>query len=153
MKLPNNTTSNTELQQALEQAGGPKVGPLTGIYYRDELPALSPGSGAILNLDPSSEGLNNGTHWTALIRPVSGGRYLYMDPFGIMPPESVPKNTTSSKKQIQPIDSTSCGWYVLDFLLNVSTAAEMRKWLTRWQTGENVAKNEAKIEKIKSDLV
>jgi hypothetical protein len=96
---------------------------LTGIIYKDELLKIKPplyGS-FILNLDETGAG---GSHWVAFFSPKNSSYSYYFDSYGIYPPESVKKYSSSLKKkdiifntkQIQSFRSNFCGQYSLVFL-------------------------------------
>ena len=81
-----------------------------GVYVKDQLPKLENGNYVI--------NLNGTSHWTGLIK--DGDRYFYFDSFGFPAPAEL-ENAIGKKgyqwndKDIQDIDSSSCGYYVLAF--------------------------------------
>lgn len=90
--------------------------PLVGVFYKNRLP-LSVHQGAyIFNLADDGQ---LGTHWTGAF--LHGRTVVYFDPFGVVPPNNVKSffqqyKMLVSKAQIQNINSSICGYYVLYFL-------------------------------------
>jgi len=84
--------------------------PCNGIYINGKMPKLKNGS-YIINL-------NGHSHWVALIK--HGIEYFYFDSYGVVAPTEVEKKIGTqyiyNHKQLQDIDSSSCGWYVIAFL-------------------------------------
>lgn len=84
-----------------------------GCFIKDELPLLKNGFYVI--------NLNGQSHWTCLCK--HGNEYLYADSFGFVPPVEVEnaikknggKSYVSMDNQLQYIDHTSCGFYVIAF--------------------------------------
>jgi hypothetical protein len=62
--------------------------------------------------------LNGSSHWTALIK--NGKYFYYFDSFGCPAPVEVVHKISPeylyNGKDIQDLDSSSCGWYVISFL-------------------------------------
>lgn len=90
-----------------------------GVFMKDQVPTLKAGEGVIVNLDSST---GPGTHWVCWYHSKDGD-YRYFDPFGNVPPLELSKVGDSyySDLDVQPIDSTKCGYYstvVLKDLLN-----------------------------------
>ena len=81
-----------------------------GIYIKNQLPKLKNGS-YIINL-------NGHSHWVALIK--HGIEYFYFDSYGVVAPSEVEKKIGTqyiyNHKQLQDLESSSCGWYVIAFL-------------------------------------
>jgi len=81
-----------------------------GIYIKNQLPKLKNGS-YIINL-------NGHSHWVALIK--HGIEYFYFDSYGVVAPSEVEKKIGTTyiynHKQLQDLDSSSCGWYCIAFL-------------------------------------
>lgn len=93
-------------------AGNPHYG---GCYPKDELPARLGNKFAILNMQNADDG--HGTHWVLLynVRP---REVIYFDSMGEVPPVKIKqfmartgKKQTINKYQLQPLNSTSCGWW------------------------------------------
>lgn len=107
-----------------------------GIYSRTDigrvLPALEPGAGVILNLDPKySQG---GTHWVALRVSKYAPLVYYKDSFGAPPPNDVVAATRASGLGLiygnrinQKIKEVNCGKRAAEWLANMDAAgpAEM----------------------------
>jgi len=94
------------------------------IPYKDRLPRTKVNGKYIINLQDkyNSAGYRNlGSHWIAMIVHCDIG--FYFDSFGLHPPNSIQsylnKHTRIwywSKRQIQDIQATTCGYYCLAFL-------------------------------------
>ena len=90
-----------------------------GCFIKDELPELNNGFYVI--------NLNGQSHWTCLYVPEvlseATGNFLYYDSFGFPAPVEVEnvikkdggKSYVSMENQIQDVDHTSCGFYVIAF--------------------------------------
>lgn len=104
------TTTNLQLEDMSRQLRLP----LLGILSKDELAGRVNVGSIILNLQSSTDG--NGTHWT-LLKVFPKGQVIFFDPFGFAPPRQVRQyikgKIGTSTRQIQNIDSTMCGYYVL----------------------------------------
>lgn len=87
---------------------------INGIFQKDCIHDLKNGF-TIINLQSSTQG--NGTHWTALYHDDKIN--LYFDSYGFVPPREIEillKNYKYNKNDIQSIDSSSCGFYVIAFI-------------------------------------
>jgi hypothetical protein len=104
------TTTNLQLEDMARQLRLP----LLGILSKDQLHGRVNVGSIILNLQSSTDG--DGSHWT-LLKVFPKGEVIYFDPFGFAPPKQVRKYIKGkigvSTRQIQNIDSTMCGYYVL----------------------------------------
>jgi len=102
----NNELDNHQLSELLDHYQIP----CNGIYINGKMPKLKNGS-YIINL-------NGHSHWVALIK--HGIEYFYFDSYGVVAPAEVEKKIGTqyiyNHKQLQDIDSSSCGWYVIAFL-------------------------------------
>ena len=102
----NNELTDGELRQLLNRYEIP----CNGIYIKNELPRLKNGN-YIINL-------NGQSHWTALIK--KGDKYYYFDSYGVVPPVDVHnvigKKFRWSNRDIQDLNSSSCGWFCIAFL-------------------------------------
>ncbi len=92
--------------------------PLEGVFLRDELPT-NPKANAfyIFNLDTS---IGDGTHWTCAITTDTDA--VYFDSFGFPPPTEIVSFLKRRFTRVgwnswvlQPIKSTTCGYWVLVF--------------------------------------
>jgi hypothetical protein len=105
--------------------------PLTGIFFKDELPRkMEYNKAYIINIQDShdGEGLeNSGTHWVCLYStkyPNGNIEPIYFDSYGQAPPENVKafvKNSCNkylpyTTKDVQSLMSEVCGWYCCAFL-------------------------------------
>ena len=86
-----------------------------GIYSKDKIPKLIPNTFYIINMQNSDAG--NGTHWVSMYYNVYEN--YYFDAFGFNCPKEIQEklmNYSYSKKDIQDINSSSCGWYCIAFI-------------------------------------
>lgn len=91
-----------------------------GAFARDRVPVLKIGESCVQNLGDST---SKGTHWTVFLREPK--RYVYADSFGVCGPEAIKKQVKGKKcvylnSQVQDMQSTSCGWFCLYFLIELS---------------------------------
>jgi hypothetical protein len=91
--------------------------PLNDVIAKDEIKKLKKDGNYIINLENHNQG---GSHWTALI--LGKKNCLYCDSFGMPPPELLYlflekkyKKVDFSRKEIQDMDSTLCGYFCLEF--------------------------------------
>ena len=90
--------------------------PLVGVYSKDELPKKLQVGSYYINLQDSTEG--QGSHWL-LIKIFDKKNALYFDSFGQPAPLEVLvflknyKPVPYSNREIQNIDSSRCGLYVV----------------------------------------
>lgn len=122
---------------------------IKGVYHKDLLPVLTTGF-YVINLDHSTSG-KNGTHWTALY--FSPTTEIYFDPFGFPAPEEVEdklKDYDYSKKEIQDINTSSCGYYCIAFIKFLYALTDKEKafklFLRTFQ--RDVGNNEAILYKL-----
>jgi hypothetical protein len=86
---------------------------------RDDVKKLKVGQSVIINL-------NGRSHWTSLIRLPDG--YFYFDSFGVIGPKSLDHlDYTYTEVDLQKMTSSSCGWYVLGFLISMNRGGEPMK--------------------------
>ena len=99
---------------------------IKAITFKDLYAYVPIGNGCyIINLDDSYSG-KYGTHWTALY--IFSNTAAYFDPFGFPIPTSIKRFLKKNKvkkiyysiDQIQTIQTSSCGYYVLYFLYFIS---------------------------------
>ena len=108
----NNITSNSDLSNIIKNIN---IKNFNGVYPKDQLKKPLKNGFYIINLDNSG---GSGTHWTTLYK-INDGLSLYYDSFGFYPPEEIEDllhKYEYNKKQIQDIDSTSCGFYCVAFI-------------------------------------
>jgi hypothetical protein len=97
---------------------------IEGVFSKDMLPPrLRNHRWYVVNMQNHDDG--NGTHWVCC---KGGSPLAYFDPFGITPPVEIMElakgNILFSNKQIQDINSTTCGWYVCACILSDSAFDE-----------------------------
>jgi len=111
-----NMLTNFDIDAYMEKL---KVKDYHGSFVKDELPELNKGF-YVINLNGSS-------HWTCLCKDIDkygNNSYLYFDSFGFPAPleveeaiqkDNIRKSTNyfSMENQIQDMDHTSCGFYVI----------------------------------------
>ena len=89
---------------------------INGIYQKDKLPNKLLDGFIVVNLQSSVEGF--GTHWCALFH--SKECDLYYDAFGFISPQAIEDKINKSyyynKRDIQNINSSSCGFYCIAFI-------------------------------------
>jgi hypothetical protein len=108
-----NITSNTELIDIIKKEN---IKNFNGVYPKDKLSKPLKDGFYIINLQDSDKG--SGTHWTAIYK-INDGFSFYYDSFGFPAPENIEDilhKYEYNKKQIQDIDSTSCGFYCVAFI-------------------------------------
>jgi len=107
--MKNNELSNIQLNQLLKD-----VNKFHGCYSKDQLPKIINDGFYIINLDDNS---GPGTHWTAFYKYKN--KSYYFDAFGFICPQNIENIIIPyvySQKQIQDIDSSSCGYYCILFI-------------------------------------
>jgi hypothetical protein len=109
-----NETDETQLAALM------KPTQFNGSYTKDDLNYI-PNGNTIYNLNGSS-------HWVAMCR--DGNNFFYFDSFGVVPPQKLEDMIMQGSrdglycyntKEIQAINSSSCGFYCVAFL----------KWMSR----------------------
>jgi hypothetical protein len=126
-RLPiNNMLTDSDIDAYMELF---KIKDYHGCYIKDELPELNHGFYVI--------NLNGTSHWTCLMKDVAkdlvnpsgehgSTKYLYFDSFGFPAPVEVERAISrdamrktdyfSMENQLQDIDHTSCGFYVIAWI-------------------------------------
>jgi hypothetical protein len=103
---------------------------LVCVVSKNELSKIVPRSGGyIVNLQSSDAG--DGTHWVCFIlynvfdnKKKKQLKGIYMDTYGMLPPIEIENfihkytdfKIAFSKRQIQKINTSECGWYCLSFI-------------------------------------
>jgi len=121
--MKNNITSNTELLDIIKYN---KVKNFNGVYPKDQMKKPLKDGFYIVNLDNSD---GSGTHWCSLYK-INNGFSLWWDSFGFPAPENIEDLLNKyeyNKKQIQDIDSTSCGFYCIAFILFLQKKQDKKK--------------------------
>ena len=104
-----NSLSNTDIIRILTDMGIH----INGVYNRDDLPTLQEGF-YVTNLDSKN---GEGTHWTGFY--YHRLHSIYFDPYGFPAPVEIEKKIKPyifNDIDIQDIDSTACGYYVIGFI-------------------------------------
>lgn len=105
-------TTNIEIEGKLK-----KIKKFKGCLMRDEVSKKMKAGYYIMNMDDST---GDGTHWTGLY--VGRNKAYYFDPFGVVPPESLKKLKSKSRKvyynsnQLQDINTDTCGQWCMLFV-------------------------------------
>jgi hypothetical protein len=107
-----NTTSNYDLIKLFKK----NKTPLNGVYCKDEIDSIYLKNGFyIVNLANSNK---SGTHWCVLL--IMKNFKYWMDSYGMPPPEVIKKlKVKYNNKEIQDINSTSCGQFCCLFCFYV----------------------------------
>jgi len=108
----NNSLSNFDIDEILKNYDIK----YNGIFSKDILPNKLLNGFYIINLQNSNIG--GGTHWTSLYK-INDGYSLYYDSFGFPAPQDIVDKLHCydyNKKDIQDIDSSSCGYYCICFI-------------------------------------
>ena len=104
-RFRNNELDNTEIDELI---GHYRIQPYNGCHIVNELPPRLRNGFYVLNL-------NGQSHWVGLLK--NGSKYYYFDSFGFGAPTVLEKKMSKdyvwNDEDIQHIDSSSCGWYVV----------------------------------------
>lgn len=125
-----NVLSNSDIDAYMEAFD---IKDYHGCFVKDELPDLNHGFYVI--------NLNGQSHWTCLLKDVEkdgSTQYLYFDSFGFPAPvevekailrDTMGKSATyySMENQLQDIDHTSCGFYVIAFIKFLHNKKDKKK--------------------------
>jgi hypothetical protein len=106
-----NTLTNIQIDELLKPVKNYK-----GCFSKDEIRTKLKEGYYIINLQNSKEG--SGTHWTCLY--VTKYYDLWFDSYGFICPENIEKLCNKliyNSKMIQSLDSSSCGYYVILFIM------------------------------------
>jgi len=110
-------TTNTQLTTYCKKL---KIN-LIGVFNKDELPNNQMNGFYIVNMQSHKDfkpNIINGTHWVCF--NLDDDNLYYFDPFGVIYPKEIRtfsqnRNIHYNTKQIEPLDSESCGYYCLLF--------------------------------------
>jgi hypothetical protein len=138
--FPDNELSDTEIKELMK---GLKL-PLNGIYIDDKMPKRLKNGNYVINL-------NGRSHWCGLVR--DGKNYFYFDSYGFVPSQEVEDQIGKyvySDFDVQSIDSSSCGFYVIAFFKALNKKKDKMKAYHSFlkKFGSNKFKNESVMEKI-----
>jgi hypothetical protein len=112
--MENNELTNIEIEKILNKKN---IKLFNGIFMRDELKNFNKKGFYIINLDKST---STGTHWCVIYK---NDKTFYFDSYGFPPPEEIQniiRPYIYSNKQIQDINSSSCGYYVILFIMFIN---------------------------------
>jgi len=106
-----NTLTNIQIDKLLKNIKNYK-----GCYSKDNIRTKLKEGYYVINLQDSNDG--DGSHWCCLY--VSKYYDLYFDSYGFICPENIEQlcdKLIYSQKMIQSLNSSSCGYYVVLFIL------------------------------------
>ena len=110
-----NELSNTDIDNLAKQF---KIPNFLGCVIKDDIPKLKVGQSVVVNL-------NGRSHWCGLIRLDT---LYWFDSFGVIAPKILDKyDYIYSEVDLQKMTSSSCGWYVLGFLISMNRGGEPMK--------------------------
>ena len=107
-----NTLSNLDIDEILNKYNIK----YNGIFSKDKLPNKLLNGFYIINLQSSNMG--GGTHWVCLDK-INDGLSYFMDAFGFPAPQDIVDKLhyyDYNHKDIQDINSSSCGYYCIGFI-------------------------------------
>ena len=119
----NNILSNFDIDKILKNY---KIN-YNGIYAKNELPNKLPNGFYVINMQSSDKG--NGTHWVSLFK-INDGYSQYMDSFGFVPPLEIENKLHKydyNDRDIQDINSSSCGYYCIAFIKFMNGKTDLKK--------------------------
>lgn len=130
--LPTLTTTTTDqLLEIGRQLGLKKL----SVHSVDQLPRKLTAGCRIINADNSA---GRGTHWVALYYGGNQPYSIYFDPFGVDPDprtltymKSAPKQAVGLSTQSQDIAASSCGYWCLYFLHEMSRGVSPAEFLSK----------------------
>jgi hypothetical protein len=106
-----NTLTNIQIDALLKNIKNYK-----GCFSKDEIRTKLADGYYVINLQDSNDG--NGSHWCCLF--VSKYFDLYFDSYGFICPENIEQlcdKIIYSEKMLQSLNSSSCGYYVILFIM------------------------------------
>ena len=121
---------------------------INGIYQKDKMPELKKGF-YIINLQASIDG--NGSHWTGLY--YDKNQSFYYDSYGFNCPQEIENilgKYDYNTFQIQNIDSSSCGFFVIAFIKFLYNKKDKEKAFNTFVNlfKKNTFQNEAILKQI-----
>lgn len=141
-----NTLSNFEIIEICKEMNIP----LIDIFFKDSIPNNLNKGFYIINLQ-SKDDKRNGTHWTSFY--YDGIKNIYYDSFGFKPPEEteiILEPYIYNDKDIQNINSSSCGFYCIAFIKFLSKLNNKIKGFEKFIElfDKNTLKNELILDSI-----
>jgi len=143
MSLPNNITSDTQLDQWCRQ----NVPGFTGVIDRTQFPSkynhMKAGDSIIINLDPHYS--TGGTHWVALRISSEAPIVYYKDSFGAPPPTDVTAGISKKlpirgliygNRVYQHSNEDNCGKRSAYFLRDMANCAQRKKEIECFEASE-----------------
>ena len=123
---------------------------LNGVYLQDDIPSQLKKGFYIINLQ-SKKTKGNGTHWCIFY--FDKQESYYFDPMGFIAPEYIHKRIKPyiyCDKQVQSIDTSSCGFYCIAFIIFLSNNSNKNNGFKTFinMFSNNVNMNENILNKI-----
>jgi hypothetical protein len=109
-----NTLTNIQIDEMLKN-----IKNYYGCFSKDEIRTKLKEGFYVINLQNRNDG--DGTHWCILY--ITNHYQLWFDSYGFICPENIDKlcnKLVFSEKMVQSLDSSSCGYYVILFILNMN---------------------------------
>ena len=147
--MVNNTLSNYDIDEILKNY---KIN-YNGIYAKNELPEKLKNGFYVINMQSSMDG--NGTHWVCLYK-INDGYAQYFDSYGFVPPLDIENKLHKydyNDRDIQNINSSSCGYYVIGYIKFMNGKTHLKKCFQTFikMFSDNTKKNEYILDKILYD--
>lgn len=98
-----------------------------GIFSKNELPSKLLNGFYVINMESSDKG--HGSHWVALYK-INDGYSQYFDSFGVVPPLDIENKLHKydyNDRDIQDINSSSCGFYCVGFIKFMNGKSDLKK--------------------------
>ena len=119
----NNILSNFDIDEILKNY---KIN-YNGVFSKNELPNKLPVGFYVINMQSSDKG--TGTHWIALYK-INDGYSQFFDAFGFVPPLEIENKLHKydyNDRDIQDINSSSCGYYCIAFIKFMNGKSDLKK--------------------------
>lgn len=110
-----------------------------GSYSKDRLPKHAAVGGYVINMQSRNQGDRQGTHWVALA--VLPKRSIYFDSYGVPPPTQIQDFAPDSnmlfwsRRMVQSLDSTKCGYFCLYFLSRIARGESLQQIRAHFNQG------------------
>jgi hypothetical protein len=107
---------------------------INGVFSKDKLPVKCHNGWYVVNLQSTNQGNKHGSHWVCF--EYKNGDMMYFDAFGFPPPIEIMRrcsgNILYSTKEIQDINATSCGWFVIGAIISDNGYGNQRQHFNRY---------------------